>query len=325
MKGRHHITVENKRIRYDFDIKRNLTILRGNSATGKTTLVDMIREYYENGISSGVTLLCDKECAVIEGRTWAGQLSMIRDSIVFIDEGNDFVMTDAFSSYIQNSDNYYVIVTREGIPSLPYSVDEIYGIRDSGKYGKLNKTYNQFFHIYLSETPGKSFTPKVVITEDSNSGFQFFDAVCKNSKDAECISANGKSNVFAAAVKHSDQDVLIIADGAAFGSELQKLEFLFRNHPNIKLFLPESFEWLLLHAGVVEDSSIPEILKSPEDFIESQNWFSWERVFTALLIRFTQESDLKYNKKELNPNYLQKKIVDKILSEFKNIRFETSM
>lgn len=325
MKGRHHITVENKRIRYDFEIKRNLTILRGNSATGKTTLVDMIREYYENGISSGVTLLCDKECAVIEGRTWAGQLSMIRDSIVFIDEGNDFVMTDAFSSYIQNSDNYYVIITREGIPSLPYSVDEIYGIRDSGKYGNFNKTYNQFFHIYLSEIPGKSFTPKVVITEDSNSGYQFFDAVCKRSNDVECISANGKSNVFAAAVEHSDQDVLLIADGAAFGSEVQKLEFLLHNHPNIKLFLPESFEWLLLHTGLMEDPNILDILQHPEDFIESQKWFSWERFFTALLIRSTQESYLKYNKKELNPNYLQKKIADKILLELEKIHFETNL
>lgn len=57
--------------------------------------------------------------------------------IIFIDEGNDFVMGNDFASAIQDTDNYYVIVTREGIPSLPYSVDEIYGIRDSGKYCKF--------------------------------------------------------------------------------------------------------------------------------------------------------------------------------------------
>ena len=50
---------------------------------------------------------------------------MMKDSIVFIDEGNDFVMGDTFAAAIQKTDNYYVIVTRERIPSLPYSVEEI--------------------------------------------------------------------------------------------------------------------------------------------------------------------------------------------------------
>lgn len=148
MYGTHRIIVQNKRIRYDFEIKRNITIIKGDSATGKTTLVDMIREYFENGAASAVELSCDKECTVLEGRTWSGQLSLMKDSIVFIDEGNDFVMSNEFAAAIQDTDNYYVIVTREGIPSLPYSVDEIYGIRNSGKYGNLKHTYNEFYHLY---------------------------------------------------------------------------------------------------------------------------------------------------------------------------------
>ncbi len=148
MKGTHRIIVQNKRIRYDFLIKRNITVIRGNSATGKTALVDMIREHFENGAASGIELSCDKECTVLDGRTWAGQLSMMKDCIIFIDEGNDFVMSTDFALAIQNTDNYYVIVTRESIPSLPYSVDEIYGIRDSGKYGTLKRTYNEFYHLY---------------------------------------------------------------------------------------------------------------------------------------------------------------------------------
>lgn len=140
MRGKHRITVQNKRIRYDFEIRRNITVIRGDSATGKTALVDMVCEYYENGSASAAELACDKQCTVLDGRTWAGQLSMMKDSIVFIDEGNEFVMSDEFASAIQNTDNYYVIITREGIPSLPYSVEEIYVIRDSGKYGTLKRT-----------------------------------------------------------------------------------------------------------------------------------------------------------------------------------------
>ena len=174
MRGTHRIIVQNKRIRYDFEIKRNITIIRGDSATGKTTLVDMIREHFENGSASAVDLICDKECAVLDGRTWAGQLSMMKDSIVFIDEGNEFVMSDDFAAAIQETDNYYVIVTREGVPSLPYSVEEIYGIRNSGKYGTLKRTYNELYHLYHAEKHHQPGKPEKVVVEDSNSGFQFF-------------------------------------------------------------------------------------------------------------------------------------------------------
>ena len=43
MKGAHRIIVETSKIKYDFVIKRNITILTGNSGSGKTLLIDYIR------------------------------------------------------------------------------------------------------------------------------------------------------------------------------------------------------------------------------------------------------------------------------------------
>ena len=77
MKGLHKVIVQNNRLHYEFDIKRNITIIQGNSATGKTTLTD----------------------------------------------------------------NYYVLITRENLYNLPYSVEEIYGIRTSGRHGTLKQSY----------------------------------------------------------------------------------------------------------------------------------------------------------------------------------------
>lgn len=167
-------------------------MIKGDSATGKTTLVDMIREHYENGDASGVQMQCDKECAVLGGKNWAADLAQITDSIVFIDEGNEFVFTNEFADVIQNTDNYYVIVTREGIFSLPYSVTEIYGIRNSGKYGTLKRTYNEFYHIYSMKENRASIKPEVVITEDSNSGYYFFREASSRA-GAVCVSADGKN------------------------------------------------------------------------------------------------------------------------------------
>ena len=155
MKGKHRIIVSTKRLKYDFELRRNLTIIRGDSATGKTTLVDMIREYVNNPSGTPVELVCDKKCYVLEGSLWKGQLGEISDSIVFIDEGNEFIRTEEFAGTIQKTDNYYVIVSRESLPTLPYSVEEIYGIRTSGKYGTLKQIYHRScFTIFFRQLSG---------------------------------------------------------------------------------------------------------------------------------------------------------------------------
>ena len=42
MKGKYSVFVQNNRLRYEFTISRNITIIRGDSATGKTTLLDLL-------------------------------------------------------------------------------------------------------------------------------------------------------------------------------------------------------------------------------------------------------------------------------------------
>jgi predicted AAA+ superfamily ATPase len=142
MKGSYHIRVENKRLRYDLDIRRNITIIRGDSATGKTTLIEMLQSAEQDGTASGVSLSCDKPCVVLDRIRWEENLEMIHNSIVFLDEQNHFMESEEFAVKIRQSDNYYVLITRVYLSNLPYSVDEIYGIRESGKYLHLNKSYH---------------------------------------------------------------------------------------------------------------------------------------------------------------------------------------
>ena len=106
----------------------------------------------------------------------------------------------------------------------------------------------------------------------------------------------------------------MIADGAAFGSEMEKMMRVIRNEPGVTLYLPESFEWLILKSGLLEDSRILEMLKHPEDYIESREYFSWERYFAARLTESSVNSYLKYTKRQLNPAYLQDKVSGKILA-----------
>ena len=59
MKGKHKIVVKNNRLHYEFEIKRNITIIKGDSATGKTTLINMIRQFANLGNASGIEIECD--------------------------------------------------------------------------------------------------------------------------------------------------------------------------------------------------------------------------------------------------------------------------
>lgn len=321
MVGAYRVVIQNKKIKFDFEIRRNITILRGDSATGKTTLVEMIREYEELGPDSGIELQCEKDCVVLSGRQWEKQLADFSQSIVFVDEGNVFTASKEFAAAIQKTDNYYVLVTRESLETLPYSVTEIYGIRTSKHFGDLKQTYNEFFQIYGKPVGTGTLKPAIVITEDSNSGYQFFRSVCTES-GIDCKSARGKSNIFKLLLNGTKQDVLVIADGAAFGSQMERIMDLVAIQPNFHVYLPESFEWLILQSGLLEDGEINDILESPENHVESQQYFSWERYFTAVLMQKTVDSYLKYTKSKLNPVYLQEHEKKAVLSEMSHIQLD---
>lgn len=318
MKGSYEVIVANAKVRYEFTVRRNITIIKGDSATGKTTLVEMIREYYESGEGSGIELRCRKECRVLAGRDWKTLLEGIGESIVFIDEDNAFLPTREFAEAVRESDNYYVIVTREGLPNLPYSVEEIYGIRESGKYASLKQTYNEWYHIYGREDYTKPVMPEHIIVEDSNSGYEFFAGVAGDG-DSKVISARGKSNIFSEMLESPAGQALVIADGAAFGSEMDRVMKLIHKKKGMVLYLPESFEWLILQSGVIQNRSLKKVLEKPFDFIESSEYFSWERFFSELLMDLTKESYLKYAKRKLNQAYLHKEIAAKILEQMTGI------
>ena len=320
MKGIHKVVVGTKYLKYEFELRRNLTIIRGDSATGKTTLVDMIRTHMNDGESGPVTLNCDKVCYVVEGNLWKGQLDNIQDGIVFIDEGNEFVKTKDFARAIQQTDNYYVIVTREGLPALPYSVEEVYGIRTSGKYGTLKRSYHSFYRIYPDSTTEK-IKPEKILTEDSNSGYQFFDAVCTEHQ-MQCDTANGKSNVFSYLKVHKDEKILVIADGAAFGPEMDRVLQLVQTRKNLALYLPESFEWLILSSGILKDAETTQILQTPSNYIDSKKYFSWERYFTELLTEKTSRTYLNYTKKTLNEAYLNDGTKNAILRQMGKLKID---
>jgi len=324
MKGSYQITVRNKRLVFELTINRNITIVRGDSATGKTTLVKMVSDYYNLGKDSGVKVDCAKTCRVLQGRDWEKELTFIQDSIVFIDEGNKFVTSKAFARAIKGTDNYYVIITRENLQALPYSVKEIYGISEKGKKSKsVEPTFNTMYNLYSRFSNDRVIKPVKVITEDSNAGFEFFNNVCVQ-KGIECVPANGKSNMAKYIEAGVEGDILLIADGAAFGPHIDEVMARLENHVNYSIYLPESFEWLILKSNVLRSDEVMRILQDVSYHVDSTKYFSWEQFFTGLLIQETADNEKvgQYAKKgNLDKFYKNSENTNKILSQIGKVEF----
>ena len=318
MKGKYHVIVQNRRVKFEFDIKRNITIVRGDSATGKTTLVSLIDTYDRLGADSGIEVSCQRRCLTINNSNWESVLNSVSECIVFIDEENTIIKSDEFARKIKDTDNYYVIITRENLPNLPYSVEEIYGIHTSGKYADMRRTYNSFYQLYTVDERSADDKAELVIVEDSNSGYDFFKAVV--SENVNCISACGKTKIKRNVIDNAGKRLLVIADGAAFGSEMGELYLYMQKHAEVSLYLPESFEWLILKSGLIGGNKVADILQHTEDFLESSEYFSWERFYTKLLIAETEGTYLQYSKQKLNDVYLNPNEKESIIKSAEAIR-----
>ena len=151
MKGKHKIVIQNRSLHYELEIRRNITVIQGDSGSGKTTMIDMLRAHDNLGEDSGISISCDVPCRVLEGRDWEVIIQNNPGVIFFTDEENAFIHSKDFARAIRNSDNYYVLITRENLYELPISVDEIYGIHTSGKYHNTDRVYQQLYQIYSPE------------------------------------------------------------------------------------------------------------------------------------------------------------------------------
>ena len=312
MTGKYDIEIYNSRVHYFLTVKRNITVIQGNSATGKTELIRLISDYEANGQSSGITLRCNARCTVLNAIDWKVRLQGLSKSIVFIDETAGFIKTKEFAEQVRGCDNYFVIVTRDDLSQIPYSIEEIYGLKDASetqKYKQFGKVYNEMYKLYNLGIR-TAVRPEVVITEDSGSGFEFYSLLFGK----RCRSSAGKSKAVDCLMKEKGKSVLVIADGAAFGSEIGKLmRYIETGKADCVLYAPESFEYLILCSGILD---VPgDILDETYNHADSTRFMSWEEFFTRYLVDISKETPFHYSKSKLSDSYKSKSTIRRIAAQ----------
>lgn len=287
MVGSYDIEVRQRRLVYKLSIKRNITIILGHSASGKTKLIELIRSYNLLGNESGVTINCDRPCIVLAGKIAdiSAAVHGNAGSIFFMDEDYTRIMkTSEFAAIVKNADGYFVLVTRDKLSSLPYSANAIMHLRKESRYNEYKPkiTINILTPRYDNIPLNDPFRPDTLLVEDSKSGYQFFQKLVEK-KDCTCLSAGGRDNIPKFIEQYDDKEgvLLVIVDGAAFGTELQGTIKAMKHKTRLEIYLymPESFECLLLRSGIVKCEN-PDILEHTEVYADSAEYFSWERYFT---------------------------------------------
>ena len=315
MKGSYWFRAKSKKVLFEFSIRRNITVIKGDSATGKTTLLRILYEYLRMGKQSGYAVSTNVSYYVYirdeVGRDWKDALYPLKNTVIFIEENNEFVFTKEFASFVKKSGNYFVFVTRAPLKMLPYSIHEIYEIITDGKRTDIKESYHEFREIYSNYPIIENNKIQNIVSEDSNSGYQFWTHAFKNS---HVTSSNGNGNLIKQVEELGPGDALVIADGAAFGSLMESCmsSFQVQTDRRISWWLPESFEYLILKSGVLKSEKITQILENISEYVECEKYESWESFFTELLVTLTAGGVEKYSKNVLNAYYLQDWIVDKI-------------
>lgn len=111
--------------------------------------------------------------------------------------------------------------------------------------------------------------------------FQFWVSIFENvcaERNITCESAGGKTKIPEMIGKAGTEETCIIADGAAIGAEMNLLSNKIEEKQNVHLYLPESFEWLILNSDLLQDKEVRKILENPEDYIDSTEFLAGNNI-----------------------------------------------
>lgn len=120
MLGKYSIEVKNKRISFAITVKRNMTIIRGFSGTGKSTFINMLETALNGGVT-GISLESNYDPKKIEVIRNEKQLQYIinsgeRDRIFIVDGNLNLSKDECFIEFMKTSDSYeYNLIKAESI------------------------------------------------------------------------------------------------------------------------------------------------------------------------------------------------------------------
>lgn len=294
MIGEFLVEIKNADVAYKFILKRNITVLKGEGASGKTLLYDLV-DIFNNSDQKGVTVRVTGGASIetLNRQRFNDGVLLTRSKqnrIFIIDEDSNFVNSNDFAVQAINSGFYFILINRDKLDQLSCSIHEIYQLKQT------HDRFIEFIPLYPNDSYGNIKLHHKVVTEDKGAGRQFFSRY-DSSLDVE--GADGRSDI----IHHvpAMEPTLVVADGAAFGFNMATTLPLVQEADG-GLIVKESFEYVILKSGIVH-SKDSRMLTLDKPAVDSRLYFSWEQYYTELLCGVTAGTPLAYKKEHLPQEY----------------------
>lgn len=291
MVGEHKIIIERRKLKYEITIKHKLNIFNDASGTGKSLLETMVYKHFLG--ANDIKIKSDLKVRSARNE---------EDLVNAIEKGYNLIIFDErpfkqvcgkngrnIARYIKDKPVYCIFITRDiGMTSLPVDIEAVYRLEsciESGREVVRNvRRYNW--------NKDESVIPDVVFTEDKKLGYEFYSHTLRNSN---VISLGGTGNItklenFMRKQMQKGGTCFLIADGCAFGFLMpyfiREKEVYKTINGDLRLFLPPSFEYLILDCGIVPNVN-KIILKNAYYYAKIEKYMSLESFYEDYLSSVT--------------------------------------
>lgn len=302
MLGTYRVSVlVDKVIRYEFTLKRQFTIVCGDSGTGKTVLRDFIQMHFTEKDNDRVKIVITPEfnaSSVPVARAITEDLLSVRESgdthddgsyklkwskkprnkIIFVDEDYAYLRGIGFAAATSYTDAYYVVLARDTRVAeyLNNSVWDFIHFKEVGNETIVNKAFKMY-----NEYNGIIGNYDEVLHEDSTTGKE----ICAKALSEVVESVYGNINIVQNVEERPRSTILMIADGANFSNILSEIIDTSEECLNtVYLLLPESTEYVLLHNKLFStDSNVIDSINNPSLVCDTTKYISYERMYEDII------------------------------------------
>lgn len=136
-----------RRIPYELTLKYKYTIIQGNSATGKSELLKVLRFTHvkvrtqPSGISIETPFIKHTTTKAEITRILNGYITKDFNTVFIFDEDSPVIYTSKFQEVIQEINAFFILICRDPLKSLPYGIQQIYELHTSSLMTHLASRY----------------------------------------------------------------------------------------------------------------------------------------------------------------------------------------
>lgn len=254
---------------YKLDLVRSVTVLQGDSGTGKSYMVNLVSQYTRDGKASGIRIECERKVvSALEIDDNETYFSKRQGYVVILDE--DVLLSDTrhLQEVARRNDCWLVFITRRSkLGFISTSVKSVLRLVRNGKMFTTVPAYNfDMPHRY-------DFG---LVTEDSSTGNEFINLVAPADKlgGKDKLSTRGNNLYY-----HT-----YFMDGAAFSAQMASYYEAYRDG-RLDFILPECFEEVLLHSPIFSNNGYVKcVLDDPENNgANNVGMFTWETFYEEVI------------------------------------------